>query len=352
MTRGLALAAGLALAGCNTPHNDVLVFGTSTLVGVDIKPEPENGAASIALGYRREEAVWMPLLINGEWSRFAPQAVCEGEEAGSCLQSLDDDARWRAVIDDACPAYRTAGTETAADCMARLHRLYPNRPFDGDPRYVGRSVETRTVGGRTEIRTTRDDAYSVFASVGADISAGTSNGTVGVAQFFATGLAAQALAQNDSVADALAIRDRDGQVADAERRAAEAQEQRAETAAELAGLSQDRYEALRTAVGLSEDEAARSLAEGHSTASVDNQAEAWLNEADVADLQRFLASNCPLDDTLRSSLDALSNEGGEDSLSQMKALIRSRVQDEEAQFLTPAPTNRAIFLFRYRLCEG
>lgn len=341
MTAGLALGAALALTGCNTPHNDVLVFGTSTLVGVDIKPEPETGAFSAAIGYRREEAVWMPLLINGEWSRFAPQAVCAEQEAGSCLQSLDTDARWQAVINDACPAYRVAGTETAADCLARLHRLYPNRPFDGDPRYVGRTVETETdPNGGTLIRTVRDDAYSVFASIGADISAGTTEGKVGVAQFFATGPAAQALAENEDLADALAIRSVDERVVEAEHARAEAQET-------LAGLRAEQFDALAESYGLSRSEALAAGIRGRLKAEREIEALAWIENAGIGGFGALAQAGCGLSpdlvdqigdgdiDTrkteLRNAIDLnMNNEGIVDSILNFKNGTCSVSADENS----------------------
>jgi len=133
----LAVAAGL-IAGCgSTPrHTNTLIFGTNTKVAFDVGPDP-TGVVSVTLGYKRQEAVWMPLLAN------------KGKFTDSESQSAD------------------CGPANSTDCH-----------FRGDD---------------------KRDAYSVLASFGADFSGegqGTNvKGAAGIAQYFATGLAARLLAQ-------------------------------------------------------------------------------------------------------------------------------------------------------------
>lgn len=59
------MACAIALAGCgSTPqHTNVLVFGTTTKVALDVSQDPTSGLG-VTLGYKRQEAVWMPLLPN------------------------------------------------------------------------------------------------------------------------------------------------------------------------------------------------------------------------------------------------------------------------------------------------
>lgn len=173
--RGItAVALGLLalplLSGCvgSVKHNDVLIFGTDTKLALDVSANPAGGGTpEITIGYKRQEAVWMPLVVNG---------------AG--------------VTDKICAAAN--GGE---------------KPCVGTLKYQGQA-ETGVEGkGGT-------DAYSVFASFGADIKgaakAGGPEAAVGLAQFFATGIAAQRLAQNKQVVSALSLQgDQAGRVAEA-----------------------------------------------------------------------------------------------------------------------------------------
>lgn len=56
------------LSACtNIPHNDVVIFATSTKVALDVSPSATSGGVpSFTLGYKRDEGVWMPLVMNGQ----------------------------------------------------------------------------------------------------------------------------------------------------------------------------------------------------------------------------------------------------------------------------------------------
>lgn len=139
-----ALAAAVLLSGCtSTPrHTNVLMFGTNTKLALDVSQDPATGMG-VSLGYKRQEAVWMPLLPNvGE--NYLPASCETAEPKGPC------------------------------------------------PKYVGNHGNDY-------------DTYSVLASFGFDVSgSGTAPGGVNgggkVAQFFATGLAARTLAQTGGAA--------------------------------------------------------------------------------------------------------------------------------------------------------
>jgi hypothetical protein len=137
----IALLGALALGGCATPeHTNTLIFGTSTRVAIDVSQEP-TGALGATIGYKRHEAVWMPLLANQKGSGGREPAKCK---------------------DDACAKF--VG-ETGAD---------------GGP-----------AGGGAK------DTYSVLATFSGDMS-GSAQGAqakAAVAQYFATGIAARLLAQ-------------------------------------------------------------------------------------------------------------------------------------------------------------
>lgn len=158
-------ACGVMLSGCvgGIRHNDVLIFGTDTKVALDVSASATTGGTpEVTIGYKRQEAVWMPLIVNGAGIDPATlHPVCQDQQGN------------------------------AAICVPDINAL----------KYVGQA-ETPT--GQSSGR----DAYSVFASFGADIKgSGASPPTagVGLAQFFATGIAAQRLASNSQVANVLAL---------------------------------------------------------------------------------------------------------------------------------------------------
>lgn len=122
------------VSACATPkHTNTLIFGTNTKFALDAGVDA-TGQPSVTVGYKRQEAVWMPLLAN-----------------------IDVEGKPAECKDDKC--------------------LY------------------------TGIEKTNDktDTYSVLASFGAKFSGGTSatsgaKAGGGLAQYFATGLAARKLA--------------------------------------------------------------------------------------------------------------------------------------------------------------
>jgi len=162
---------GLAIAfsGCATlPHNNVLLFGTDTKVALDISTSATSGGApQITLGYRRAEATWMPLVVNKQ--------SCDG--SGCSVETLEIESGKADTI-----KYQGKKTTTIFE--------------DGD----------RT---KPKSEVVVEDSYSVFASFGAKFSGeGNSTsvqGSGGLAQFFATGIAAQKLAENDGVEDVLKV---------------------------------------------------------------------------------------------------------------------------------------------------
>lgn len=132
-----------SLFGCSsTPqHTNVLVFGTNTKVALDVSQDATSGVG-VTLGYKRQEAVWMPLLPNQ-----APTTEGKDLKPSNCTQ---------------------------ADC----------------PKFEGVDSTKQT------------DTYSVLASFGSKLGGGVdSEGkkaevTGEIAQYFATGLAARLLALN------------------------------------------------------------------------------------------------------------------------------------------------------------
>jgi hypothetical protein len=142
----VSLTALATLSGCvqATRHSNTMVFGTNTSFGVKVGTGATQ-VPSVIMGYDRQEAVIMPLVANwGDNGTY--QEPCDF----SRLPSLSSDVQYR-VHPCSLVAYK------------------------GDAQ----------------------DSYSVLASFGARFegSGGTSNSAKGgLAQYFATGMAAQILA--------------------------------------------------------------------------------------------------------------------------------------------------------------
>lgn len=147
----LPLAAGCVQA---TRHSNTMVFGTNTSVGVKVGTNTGE-TPQILIGYDRQEAVIMPLLAN----------TGEHSANGNLLSPCD-----------------------------------PAEDYDGDDDALHPClfVASRTDGQNRSSQ----DSYSVLASFGAEISADSTGGkgSVGLAQYFSTGLAAQLLAANGGAA--------------------------------------------------------------------------------------------------------------------------------------------------------
>jgi hypothetical protein len=129
-----ALFTAALFAGCQTPkHTDLLVFGTNTQFGVSVSTDATS-TPGVNIGFKRQEVVLMPLYVNGQDSKFLPSE--------------------------------------------------PKTPTP-DNKYVG-------TDGTSQPKT---DTYSVLASFGASGGGQTTGSAkVGIAQYFATGLAARTLA--------------------------------------------------------------------------------------------------------------------------------------------------------------
>lgn len=158
---GLMVALLTSTSGCigGVQHNDVLLFGVDTKLALDVSASAaQGGVPEVTIGYKRTEAVWMPLIVNGRGVETAGvQALCN------------------------------AGQPDTASCPGGLDRA----------KYVGEGEKLSDGGSGGG-----QDSYSVFASFGAQIRGRANTGAegeVGLAQFFATGIAAQRLASAERV---------------------------------------------------------------------------------------------------------------------------------------------------------
>jgi hypothetical protein len=159
---GILLAAA---AGCTTPHHsNALIFGTNTSVGLSVGQDA-TGVPSIVVGYRRQEAVFMPLVANAAYDANGTPIPCSIGPVGSIVR-----------------------TDGSAD-------RFPARGVRGE--FVLRDIPPCLLVGQHDNAV---DTYSVLASFGGHFNASArstdpnASAGGGIAQFFATGLAAQALA--------------------------------------------------------------------------------------------------------------------------------------------------------------
>ena len=177
---GALMASVVGLAGCETmpPHNDVLIFGTTTKLGIDIEaPTTSSAIPQFNVGYNRKESVWMPLSAN------TPAGV-EAETFGELLDLLN---QCQTALKPAFPD----DTKRQQACITLA---------GGRALYVGESEGISLErGGQGKEK----DTYSVFASFGAKGGLSGASASGGLAQFFATGIAAQRLGANPYVSAAL-----------------------------------------------------------------------------------------------------------------------------------------------------
>ncbi|MBL4837528.1 MAG: hypothetical protein JKY34_08100 [Kordiimonadaceae bacterium] len=128
-----------------TRHSNTLVFGTNTSIGVNVGKDASQ-TPTIQIGFQRQEAALVPLLANTS-------------ESGTNLVP--------------CPA-SAVGNNLKAPPSGCL--------------FVATSYE----GGEI----TNKDAYSVLASFGGEAKGSSAGAEIAVAQYFATGVAAQQLAES------------------------------------------------------------------------------------------------------------------------------------------------------------
>lgn len=160
------LVVGLGACSQTTRHSNTLMFGTNTSVGVNVGKDASQ-TPTVQIGFQRQEAAFVPLLAN------------TAESSSNATNLIP------------CPA-TTVGSDPAVPpkgCM-----------------FVAESMEDGEL--------TNKDAYSVLASFGGTFGGGTDGAKATVAQYFATGVAAQQLAESGG-ANVVTAGPASGQIADA-----------------------------------------------------------------------------------------------------------------------------------------
>ncbi|MEW8440223.1 MAG: hypothetical protein AB2689_18920, partial [Candidatus Thiodiazotropha taylori] len=179
-----------ALTGCAAiPHNDVLVFATQTTLGVDVSASATGQSPKLSIGYKRDEGVWMPLLVNGRHTnKHNITFNCQKNDEG-------------------------------------IEKCDPS--IAGELKYVGKS---KGIGAEKGGKIEESDTYSVFASFGGQTAGGTGSAKLGVAQFFATGIAAQRLGANPDAYRLISPEDSNQQALDEAKKRADSEKARADAA--------------------------------------------------------------------------------------------------------------------------
>ncbi len=222
---GIVLGNLLVISGCAVPHNDVMLFGTDSQIAVDVSANPEQAnVPHLTIGWKRREFVWMPLFANGEHSVVArylrdrntlatPDGVKIIAPPGEGItvqpgkaQKVPDGTK--ITISDSTEIIFTKGTQV----------LIPgNNPLTIDkggtamlpagseislaqgsvlvPPGMGQGVDVSAAKYVGEKPGPERDTYSVIATFGSDIKASGTAAGVGIAQYFATGIAARRLAE-------------------------------------------------------------------------------------------------------------------------------------------------------------
>lgn len=207
-----AIICAVVVSGCvlraDHPHNDVLLFGTTTKIGVDVEAPVQNaGIPEFTVGYKRKEGVWMPLKPNGLPTQMATSGLLANIR--KAIFDAPTDEEKLALIDKAQEIEAVDSViKKLNDCMTNLSaiddddkksQLCMSLVLPAD-KYVSMAngVDASKGGAGLEI-----DTYSVFASFGGSGSLSFNSASGNLAQFFATGIAAQRLGANPQVGAAL-----------------------------------------------------------------------------------------------------------------------------------------------------
>lgn len=166
----LFIAAGLA--GCGTAGNQVLVFGTDTKVALDVSGDP-TGQPSFTLGYKRREAVWLPLAAGHSMTH-------------RCIVGLDENL--------ACTATDQLILATHI-CVMPPVGTPPNATV-GDKQMLCLSSVVLAAEFVAKKNGNQEDAYSIITNFGLESSGSGAK----IAQYLATGFAARTLAENGGAA--------------------------------------------------------------------------------------------------------------------------------------------------------
>lgn len=146
------MSSGVILCSCaQMPrHSNTLVFGTNTTVGLGVGNDASS-TPGIDIGFRRQEIALVPVLANTHVDSSGPERLL-----------------------NPCPLPATISAGNLEQVVEILRACHFRATYSGTDR----------------------DSYSVLASFGTRAKGGANQGSVAIAQYFATGVAAQQLAKH------------------------------------------------------------------------------------------------------------------------------------------------------------
>lgn len=213
-----ALVLALAVAGCR--HGNAINFVTNTQFGVKVGVNAEK-IPEVQIGYNRQEATRVPVYWEQKEGanatvRSEPQITVLLKEAQAALAQKKDGQANLLIADAKSEISKAKGT-TVSPVFNLIAKTANKRSYEDDERQHLASLINAELALPVEIQQFIEqgkfiaehgpngikDAYSVlgtFSGSGSGSASSTVNGNVKVAQFFATGAAAQLLAQTGGAA--------------------------------------------------------------------------------------------------------------------------------------------------------
>ena len=112
----LSLGVMILLFTTGCAHNNAMFFGTNTVVGLDARADAgAGGTPTVAIGYRRQEAVWMPLLANQEKNGKIVPGLCAGTNSDCHFEGTDNKDTYSVLASFGTNAGASASTGAEAN---------------------------------------------------------------------------------------------------------------------------------------------------------------------------------------------------------------------------------------------
>ena len=172
------------LSGCNASLDRTLIFGTETKIAIlDASADPA-GRPSLTFGYKRREGVWMP-LASGSLAGTG-NFICKEKSDNSGLACLSVDAK-KGGGNFQCAPSPDGVTANADTDQGKMFCIDLASKQEG---HIFQASDG----------TVKSDAYAVLANFGLSSTLGAGQTNNNITQYFATGLAARALAEKGGAA--------------------------------------------------------------------------------------------------------------------------------------------------------
>lgn len=198
----IILSIWLTACASMPDHSNTLVFGTETKLAIDVSTSTTSQVPEVTVGYKRTEAVWLPLLANTGKKDERTPADCKED----CLYAGDQDKDTYSVL-------ASFGADFGGEAGLTVDSTQAAKTTEGKPIEYQNSVSG------------------------------------GIAQYFATGLAARELAKRGGSA---LVSVQSANVASAETKAELLQQENASVKTQLTAIEQrigtDKITAIKASV--------------------------------------------------------------------------------------------------------